>query len=60
VRPTAILYAFELIELDGEDMRDCPFLDRKAALARATMTRTALQQWQRGGAEACKGTRITR
>ena len=31
---TAILYAFDLIELDGEDLRNLPFLDRKAALAR--------------------------
>jgi ATP-dependent DNA ligase len=40
---TTILYAFDLIErkrpfsrieLDGEDLRDLPFLDRKAALAR--------------------------
>ena len=31
---TGILYAFDLIEHDGEDMRDRPFLDRKAALAR--------------------------
>jgi ATP-dependent DNA ligase len=31
---TAILYAFDLIELDGEDLRHRPFLDRKAALAR--------------------------
>jgi ATP-dependent DNA ligase len=31
---TAILYAFDLIERDGEDMRNRPFLDRKAALAR--------------------------
>jgi bifunctional non-homologous end joining protein LigD len=30
---TAILYAFDLIEYDGEDLRDLPFLDRKAALA---------------------------
>jgi bifunctional non-homologous end joining protein LigD len=30
----AILYAFDLIEHDGEDLRDHPFLDRKAALAR--------------------------
>jgi len=30
----AILYAFDLIEHDGEDMRDLPFLNRKAALAR--------------------------
>src|SRR5215475_10908177 len=30
---TAILYAFDLIEHDGEDMRDRPFLERKAALA---------------------------
>jgi bifunctional non-homologous end joining protein LigD len=31
---TAILYAFDLIENDGEDLRYLPFLDRKAALAR--------------------------
>jgi bifunctional non-homologous end joining protein LigD len=31
---TAILYAFDLIEHDGEDLRNLPFLDRKAALAR--------------------------
>jgi bifunctional non-homologous end joining protein LigD len=30
----AILYAFDLIEHDGDDMRDRPFLDRKATLAR--------------------------
>jgi hypothetical protein len=30
----AILYAFDLIEHDGEDLRSRPFLDRKAALAR--------------------------
>jgi bifunctional non-homologous end joining protein LigD len=30
---TAILYAFDLIEHDGVDMRKRPFLDRKAALA---------------------------
>jgi bifunctional non-homologous end joining protein LigD len=31
---TAILYAFDLIEHNGDDLRDLPFLDRKAALAR--------------------------
>jgi ATP-dependent DNA ligase len=31
---SAMLYAFDLIEHDGEDLRDLPFLDRKAALAR--------------------------
>jgi bifunctional non-homologous end joining protein LigD len=31
---TAILYAFDLIEHDGEDMRNRPFLDHKVALAR--------------------------
>jgi bifunctional non-homologous end joining protein LigD len=31
---TAILYAFDLIEHDGEDLRNLPFLDRKAALTR--------------------------
>jgi bifunctional non-homologous end joining protein LigD len=30
---TAILYAFDLIEYDGEDLRPRPFLERKAALA---------------------------
>jgi bifunctional non-homologous end joining protein LigD len=30
---TAVLYAFDLIEHDGQDMRDLPFVDRKAALA---------------------------
>jgi bifunctional non-homologous end joining protein LigD len=30
---TAILYAFDLIQHDGEDMRNRPFLDRKTALA---------------------------
>jgi bifunctional non-homologous end joining protein LigD len=30
---TAILYAFDLIEHDGEDLRPRPFLERKAALA---------------------------
>jgi bifunctional non-homologous end joining protein LigD len=30
---TAVLYAFDLIEHDGEDLRNRPFLDRKAALA---------------------------
>jgi bifunctional non-homologous end joining protein LigD len=30
----AVLYAFDLIEHDGEDLRGRPFLDRKAALAR--------------------------
>ena len=29
-----ILYAFDLVEHDGEDLRDRPFLDRKAALVR--------------------------
>jgi bifunctional non-homologous end joining protein LigD len=31
---TAILYAFDLIEHNGEDLLDLPFLDRKVALAR--------------------------
>jgi bifunctional non-homologous end joining protein LigD len=30
----AILYAFDLIEHDGKDLRDRSFLDRKAVLAR--------------------------
>jgi bifunctional non-homologous end joining protein LigD len=32
-REAAILYAFDLIEHDGEDLRNLPFLDRKGALA---------------------------
>jgi bifunctional non-homologous end joining protein LigD len=31
---SAMLYAFDLIEHDGQDLRDHRFLDRKAALAR--------------------------
>jgi bifunctional non-homologous end joining protein LigD len=31
---TAVLYAFDLIEHDDQDLRDLPFLDCKAALAR--------------------------
>jgi ATP-dependent DNA ligase len=31
---SAMLYAFDLIEHDGLDLRDLPFLDCKAALAR--------------------------
>jgi bifunctional non-homologous end joining protein LigD len=31
---TAILYAFDLIEHDGEDLRNFPSLERKEALAR--------------------------
>jgi bifunctional non-homologous end joining protein LigD len=31
---SATLYAFDLIEHAGQDLRDLPFLDRKAALAR--------------------------
>jgi ATP-dependent DNA ligase len=31
---TAVLYAFDLIEHDGEDLRNWPLLDRKASLAR--------------------------
>ena len=31
---SAILYAFDLIEYDGEDLRNRPFLERKDALAR--------------------------
>jgi hypothetical protein len=34
VARTAILYAFDFIEHDGEDLRGLPFLDRKATLAR--------------------------
>jgi bifunctional non-homologous end joining protein LigD len=33
IKPDAILYAFDLIELDGHDMRRQPIEERKAALA---------------------------
>jgi hypothetical protein len=45
---TAILYAFDLIEHDGEDMRILPFLDRKAALARSLRNTKAGMQLERG------------
>jgi bifunctional non-homologous end joining protein LigD len=32
-RRSTILYAFDLIELDGKDLPDLPFLDRQAVLA---------------------------
>jgi ATP-dependent DNA ligase len=32
--PTPIVYAFDLIEHDREDLRDHPFLERKVALGR--------------------------
>jgi len=31
---SAMLFAFDLIEHDDQDLRDLPFLDRKSALAR--------------------------
>jgi ATP-dependent DNA ligase len=40
----AILYAFDLIEHDGEDVRDRRFLDRKAALARLLRNTEALNE----------------
>jgi hypothetical protein len=53
-----ILYAFDLIEHDGEDLGNLPFLDRKAALARllnehiaevgATVFRPCVPAWGRG------------
>ena len=49
---TAILYAFDLIERDGEDLRNVPFLDRKAALARLlrhTETGIVLNEHVAGG-----------
>jgi bifunctional non-homologous end joining protein LigD len=39
---SAILYAFDLIEHDGEDMRECPFLDRKAALWRVVGSKAGI------------------
>jgi bifunctional non-homologous end joining protein LigD len=40
---TASLYALDLIEHDGEDMRNLPFLDRKAALAQLLRSRHPIQ-----------------
>src|SRR5882757_7986568 len=40
VAQTAILHAFDLIEHDGEDLRNLPFLDRKAALARLLVSKS--------------------
>jgi ATP-dependent DNA ligase len=37
-----ILYAFDLIEHDGEDLCDLPFLERKATLARLLHDTVAL------------------
>ena len=31
----AVLYAFDLIEHDGDDLRDLPLIERKRRLARA-------------------------
>ena len=39
---TAILYAFDLIEHNGEDLRNLPLLDRKAALARLRETKAGI------------------
>jgi len=33
IKPEAILFAFDVLELDGRDMRDTPVEDRKATLA---------------------------
>jgi len=52
---TAILYAFDLVEHDGDDLRNLPFLDRMAAVAWASMTRTALQQCRAAGQRLAKG-----
>jgi hypothetical protein len=42
---SAILYAFDVIEHDGEDLRGHPFLDRKAALARLLLDAEAGISW---------------
>jgi bifunctional non-homologous end joining protein LigD len=34
LQPESALYAFDLLELDGEDLRGMPLLDRKKRLAR--------------------------
>jgi hypothetical protein len=51
---TAILYAFDLIEHDGEDLRDRPFLERKAALGRLLRDTEAGHPTQR---THCRGRR---
>jgi bifunctional non-homologous end joining protein LigD len=52
---------FDLLEIDGEDIRERPFLERRARLAKAVRPVAALQlteAWrddsQRGFAEACR------
>jgi hypothetical protein len=45
---TAILYTFDLIEHDGEDLRNLPFLDRKAG-AGATAARYSFRDAGRKG-----------
>ena len=45
----AMLYAFDLLELDGEDLRDMPLGDRKKRLARLLGERCPPQRWQQAG-----------
>jgi bifunctional non-homologous end joining protein LigD len=45
-RPDALLYAFDLLELDGEDLRGEPIEDRKAALERLLSRRVAPRKGQ--------------
>jgi len=38
VRPEAFLFAFDMIELDGDDMRQMPLLTRKSRLLKLPLT----------------------
>jgi hypothetical protein len=54
---TAILYAFDLIEHEGEDLRNLPFLDRKARLARLLRKTKAGSMAPTNPARAASGSR---
>jgi bifunctional non-homologous end joining protein LigD len=45
----ALLYAFDLVELDGQDLRSLPLIERKAALARLLLL--GLDQVQKPGGD---------
>jgi hypothetical protein len=54
---TGLPYAFDLIEHDGEDLHDRPFLDRKAELARLLRDTKAGMTRRKGESPACFASR---
>ena len=42
-----VLYAFDLIEHDGDDLRDLPLIDRKRRLARLLTVTCSTLAWRR-------------